>query len=81
VGAQIPLGAGIAFAHKYKKEPNVCVTMYGDGAANQASAHGGMLCAGSHSLPYPVGGCKCLVCGRGGVVQRRHKPGGCGGGP
>eukprot|EP00983_Pelagomonas_calceolata_P028430 890781-Pelagomonas_calceolata.AAC.1 len=32
---QIPLGAGIAFAHKYRKEPNVCVTMYGDGAANQ----------------------------------------------
>lgn len=32
---QVPNGAGIAFAHKYKHEPNVCVTMYGDGAANQ----------------------------------------------
>ncbi|XP_076466858.1 putative pyruvate dehydrogenase E1 component subunit alpha, mitochondrial isoform X2 [Babylonia areolata] len=35
VGAQIPLGAGIAFALKYQGKQNVCVTLYGDGAANQ----------------------------------------------
>jgi len=35
VGAQCPLGAGVAFARKYRKEPNVCMTLYGDGAANQ----------------------------------------------
>jgi len=35
VGAQVPLGAGVAFAHKYRGESNVCVTLYGDGAANQ----------------------------------------------
>ncbi|GFR61464.1 pyruvate dehydrogenase E1 component subunit alpha [Elysia marginata] len=35
VGAQIPLGAGIAFAHKYRDEDSVCVALYGDGAANQ----------------------------------------------
>ncbi|KAK3097048.1 hypothetical protein FSP39_005873 [Pinctada imbricata] len=35
VGAQVPLGAGIAFAIKYRGEPNVCITLYGDGAANQ----------------------------------------------
>jgi len=35
VGAQVPLGAGVAFAHKYSKDGGVCVAMYGDGAANQ----------------------------------------------
>jgi len=35
VGAQVPLGAGIAFSHKYKKDGGVCVAAYGDGAANQ----------------------------------------------
>merc|ERR1711881_2113 len=35
VGAQVPMGAGIAFAHKYKNEKNVCVAAYGDGASNQ----------------------------------------------
>ena len=32
---QVPNGAGLAFAHKYRKEPNVSVSIYGDGAANQ----------------------------------------------
>ncbi|CAL1538020.1 unnamed protein product [Lymnaea stagnalis] len=35
VGAQVPLGAGIAFAHKYRQEDNICISLYGDGAANQ----------------------------------------------
>jgi TPP-dependent pyruvate/acetoin dehydrogenase alpha subunit len=32
---QVPLGAGLAFAHKYKGDGGVNVALYGDGAANQ----------------------------------------------
>lgn len=35
VGAQVPLGAGVALACKYKGSNEVCLTLYGDGAANQ----------------------------------------------
>lgn len=39
VGAQIPLGAGIAFAEKYNNKDNVCITLFGDGAARQGALH------------------------------------------
>ncbi|XP_055374774.1 pyruvate dehydrogenase E1 component subunit alpha, mitochondrial-like [Condylostylus longicornis] len=35
VGAQVPLGAGVALACKYKENGGVCLALYGDGAANQ----------------------------------------------
>ncbi|KRT82436.1 hypothetical protein AMK59_4871 [Oryctes borbonicus] len=35
VGAQVPLGVGIALAAQYQGIDSVCVTLYGDGAANQ----------------------------------------------
>ena len=34
VGAQVPLGAGLGFAHKYRGNDRVSVTYFGDGAAN-----------------------------------------------
>ena len=34
VGAQVPVGVGLAFALKYKKMPNIAINMFGDGAAN-----------------------------------------------
>jgi pyruvate dehydrogenase E1 component alpha subunit len=35
VGAQVPIGTGIAFGHKYRGKNNVCLTYFGDGAVNQ----------------------------------------------
>lgn len=35
VGSQIPLGAGVAFACKYKGSGGICFTLFGDGAINQ----------------------------------------------
>src|SRR5580698_6084346 len=39
VGAQIPLGAGIAFADQYLKKDNVTICFFGDGAARQGALH------------------------------------------
>ena len=41
VGAQVPLGAGIGLAHKYKGNHGVSLTLYGDGAANQGQVFEG----------------------------------------
>lgn len=35
VGAQVPLGVGVALAHAYRKDGGVNFAIYGDGAANQ----------------------------------------------
>ena len=39
VGGQIPLGAGIAFADKYKNKNNVTLCFMGDGAIRQGTFH------------------------------------------
>jgi pyruvate dehydrogenase E1 component alpha subunit len=39
VGAQIPLGAGIAFSDWYSNKDNVTICLFGDGAAHQGSLH------------------------------------------
>ena len=39
VGAQVPLGAGLAMADKYKGNDNVTFTYFGDGAANQGQVY------------------------------------------
>lgn len=39
VGAQVPLGAGLAFAHKYRNDGGVCMAYFGDGAANQGQVY------------------------------------------
>ncbi|MCB1379519.1 MAG: pyruvate dehydrogenase (acetyl-transferring) E1 component subunit alpha [Alphaproteobacteria bacterium] len=39
VGAQVPLGAGLAFANRYRGNDSVSVTYFGDGAANQGQVY------------------------------------------
>jgi pyruvate dehydrogenase E1 component alpha subunit len=39
VGANVPLGAGIAFANRYRGNGAVCLTYFGDGAANQGQVY------------------------------------------
>src|ERR671930_1269399 len=39
VGAQVPLGTGLAFAAKYRGNDNVSLTYLGDGAANQGQVY------------------------------------------
>ncbi len=39
VGAQVPIGTGLAFSNKYKKSGAICLTYFGDGAANQGQVY------------------------------------------
>ncbi len=39
VGAQVSLGTGLAFGHKYSNDGGVCLAYFGDGAANQGQVY------------------------------------------
>ena len=39
VGASAPLGTGLAFANNYRGNKNICLTYFGDGAANQGQVY------------------------------------------
>jgi len=39
VGAQVPIGTGLAFADRYRKDGSITLTYFGDGAANQGQVY------------------------------------------
>jgi pyruvate dehydrogenase E1 component alpha subunit len=54
VGAQVPIGGGIAFAHKFLEEGACCLTYLGDGALNQGQVYETFNMAALWSLPLIV---------------------------
>ncbi len=81
VGAQVPIGTGLGFAHKYKKDGGVCLTYFGDGAVNQGQVYESFNMAALWKLPvvyiiennkYSMG--TCISRHAAGDLYRRGEP-------
>ncbi len=55
VGAQVPIGAGLAFAQQYMGTNNITISLYGDGAANQGQVFEAFNMAKLWNLPVIFG--------------------------
>ncbi|KAL4918903.1 dehydrogenase E1 component-domain-containing protein [Aspergillus aurantiobrunneus] len=55
VGAQVPVGAGLAFAQQYNEEKSTSIILYGDGAANQGQVFEAFNMAKLWNLPALFG--------------------------
>ncbi|KAH0565635.1 alpha subunit of pyruvate dehydrogenase [Trichoglossum hirsutum] len=69
VGAQVPVGAGLAFADKYLGRPNITICLYGDGASNQGQVFEAYNMAKLWNLPV-LFGCENNKYGMGTAANR-----------
>lgn len=83
VGAQVPIGAGLAFAHKYREENNIAVVYFGDGAMNQGQIYETFNMASLWNLPvlfvlenngYSMGTSSVRGCSNSTELYKRGEP-------
>jgi pyruvate dehydrogenase E1 component alpha subunit len=60
VGAQVPVGAGLAFAQQYREEKTTTINLYGDGASNQGQVFEAYNMAKLWNLPV-IFGCESKI--------------------
>ena len=72
VGAQVPVGAGIAFAQQYENKDNVTLALYGDGASNQGQVFEAYNMAKLWNLPV-IFACESTWTGSSGISHTNKR--------